>query len=85
MNNTGVTRQIDRNGRLVIPKEIRDRFELDIGSFAEIFVEGDFIMIRKQQAPACIFCGSEQKLTLFGGKPICGKCVSDIATVASRD
>lgn len=85
MSNTGVTRQIDRNGRLVIPKEIRDRFGLDIGAYAEIFVEGDYIMIRRQEAPACIFCGGEHKLTLFGGKPVCAKCAKEIAASTAHD
>ena len=41
MKSTGIVRQLDDLGRLVIPKEIRNRFDIKSGDSLEIFIEGD--------------------------------------------
>jgi transcriptional pleiotropic regulator of transition state genes len=79
MKETGIVRQIDRNGRLVIPKELRARYGLDIGAFAEFTVENDAIVIRKQSNPCCIFCGRNEDITIFRDKLICGTCIEDLS------
>ena len=43
MKSTGIVRQLDDLGRLVIPKEIRNRFDIKSGDSLEIFIEGDRI------------------------------------------
>jgi len=81
MKETGIYRQIDRNGRIVIPKELRDRYGLDIGSYAEFTVENDAITIRKQSSPCCIFCGrSDESITIFRDKLVCRTCIDDLAS-----
>ena len=80
MKETGIVRQIDRNGRLVIPKELRARYGLDVGSFAEFTVENDAIVIRKQSNPCCIFCGRSEDITIFRDKLICSACIDDLTS-----
>ncbi len=80
MKEIGINRQIDRNGRIVIPKELRDRYGLDIGTYAEFSVENDAIVIRKQSNPCCIFCGRSENITIFRDKLICESCINDLTT-----
>lgn len=47
MKNTGVTRQIDSSGRIVIPTEIRRNMHLTTGDLVEIFVEDDCVILKK--------------------------------------
>ncbi|MBE6687660.1 MAG: AbrB family transcriptional regulator [Ruminococcaceae bacterium] len=77
MKETISVRTIDTLGRVVIPKEIRNR--LDIGDFdnLEISCENDVITIRKK-TPSCIFCRATENLKEFQGKPICMNCINTI-------
>ena len=47
MKTTGIVRKIDDLGRIVIPKEIRNNMKLNIGSPLEIYVDGDYIIMKK--------------------------------------
>lgn len=44
MKSTGIVRRIDNLGRVVIPKEIRERFHIKDDDPLEIFTEDDFII-----------------------------------------
>lgn len=46
-NNIGITKEIDRNGRLVIPKEMRELF--NFGSTVELIVTADGVLIRNPE------------------------------------
>lgn len=71
----GVTRPIDKNGRVVIPKEIRDQFDLKDDDPLEITVEGDRISLRKP-VRSCALCGKRTKLIPVADKLICQDCVA---------
>lgn len=77
MKATGIVRQLDGLGRVVIPKELRRTLGIDEGDGLEIFVEGDKILLRKY-APGCTLCGSLDEIEYLSGKPICRVCVSKI-------
>ena len=47
MKTTGVIRRIDDLGRIVIPKEIRRNLRIHDGESMEIFVDKDFITLKK--------------------------------------
>ena len=51
---TGVVRRLDDLGRLVIPKEIRKRFQMKEGDSIEFFMIDDQIMIKKYE-PLSLF------------------------------
>ncbi len=47
MKTTGVVRRIDDLGRIVIPKEIRKTLHIRDGESMEIFVDNDYITLKK--------------------------------------
>lgn len=73
MKATGIVRKIDALGRVVIPKELRDKMYIEDGDPLEIFVEGDAIVIQKYAA-VCVFCGSREELTHYKGRSVCRTC-----------
>lgn len=46
MTNIGMRRNIDRIGRIVIPKELRDFFKIDEGTSMEVIGTNEGILIR---------------------------------------
>ena len=47
MKSTGITRQVDTLGRVVLPKELRRNMGLDVNDAMEIYVDGDSIILKK--------------------------------------
>ena len=78
MKTTGIVRQMDSLGRIVLPIELRRSFDLKEHDRVEISVEEDRIVLRKFE-PSCVLCGGTKELTEFRGKLLCGKCVRDIS------
>lgn len=77
MKSTGIVRQMDNLGRIVIPIEMRRVFDIDPKDLLEIYVEGDQIILKKYDR-ACSFCGGNDGVTEFNGKNICKHCIADI-------
>lgn len=77
MKSTGIVRNIDELGRLVIPKEMRKKMGISESSPVEIFVENDRIIVTKYQ-DSCIFCGGSYELSDFKGKRVCKTCAEEI-------
>lgn len=77
MKSTGIVRNIDELGRLVIPKEMRKKMGIGEASPVEIFVENDRIIVTKYQ-DSCIFCGGSSELSDFKQKRVCKKCIQEI-------
>lgn len=78
MKSTGVVRQLDALGRVVIPIEIRRTLDIDVKDLLEIYVNGDEIILKKY-ARSCIFCGSRDNIALFKGKLVCEGCRNELA------
>lgn len=78
MKSTGIVREIDALGRIVLPKSIRKVYNLEERDGVEIFTEGDMIILKKY-APFCVFCGEQENLTLYKDKNICKKCIAEIS------
>ncbi|MCR4925975.1 MAG: AbrB/MazE/SpoVT family DNA-binding domain-containing protein [Clostridiales bacterium] len=74
MKATGIVREIDNVGRLVLPKELRTSINLD---HVEIFTEDDKIILKKYQ-PACIFCDNADDVIEYNGKKICRNCIEKL-------
>lgn len=74
---TGVVRKVDVLGRIVIPMEIRQAYDIKEKDSLEIFVDDGKIVLRKYE-PACIFCKNADNITDYRGKLICIDCLSDI-------
>ena len=77
MKSTGIIRNIDELGRIVVPKEIRKKLGIANTDPVEIYVEGDKIILTKYIA-ACHFCGSTEGVRDFKSKKICVACIEDI-------
>jgi transcriptional pleiotropic regulator of transition state genes len=77
MKSTGIVRNIDELGRIVVPKEIRKQLGISATDPVEIFTEGERIILMKY-APVCHFCGSAESLYEFKGKKICTSCIGEI-------
>ncbi len=78
MKSTGIVRQIDQLGRVVIPKEIRNTLDINDRDPIEIFIDGSDIILRKHQ-PSCIFCGSNENITFYKHKLVCRQCLSELS------
>ena len=77
MKATGVVGPVDALGRVVIPIELRRNMGIQTDDSLEIFVDGQYIMLKKYE-PACIFCGSNDEIVQVKGKNICGKCIAEM-------
>ena len=77
MKATGIVRPVDSLGRVVIPIELRRNLGINTDDSLEVFVDGQFIMLKKYE-PACIFCGEAEDVTLIHGKPVCKGCIEEM-------
>lgn len=78
MKSTGIVRNVDELGRIVIPKEIRNKFNIEIKDPIEIYVDGSAIILRKY-LPNCIFCGNSKNLIFYKDKLVCSNCLKNIS------
>ena len=78
MKSTGIVRKVDELGRIVIPIEIRNKFDIAEKDPIEIYVDGSSIVLRKYE-PNCIFCGNTKNLTTYKDKLVCSKCIQKIS------
>ncbi len=77
MKSTGIIRRVDELGRVVIPIEIRNQFNIVEKDPIEIYVEGSSIILKKFE-PNCIFCGNTKNLLNYHDKLICKNCSKKI-------
>ena len=59
MKATGISRRVDELGRVVIPIEIRNQFNIAEKDPIEIFVSDTSIVLKKYEA-SCIFCRKDK-------------------------
>lgn len=77
MKSTGIVRELDALGRVVIPMEMRKTMKIDKSTPLEIFVEGENIILRKYE-PTCLFCGNATELVTYQERKICKDCLEKI-------
>lgn len=80
MKSTGIVRNIDELGRVVVPKELRRKLGIANTDPVEIFCEEDKIIIKKY-VPVCHFCGSSEGLVEYREKRICSECIKELSAV----
>lgn len=78
MKKTGMVRQLDSLGRIVIPKEIRDTMEIGVSDPMEFFITEKEIIFRKHKGIQCIFCGTFDDLIYYKDQFICGDCTEQM-------
>ncbi|MGN0658857.1 MAG: AbrB/MazE/SpoVT family DNA-binding domain-containing protein [Emergencia sp.] len=77
MKATGIVRPVDALGRVVIPVELRRNLGIKTEDSLEIFVDGQYIMLKKYE-PSCVFCGEADDVRLIHGKTVCTKCIEEM-------
>ncbi len=60
MKATGIVRKIDELGRIVLPRELRNKLNIREKDALEIYVDGEYIMLKKFEM-SCIFCDNEEE------------------------
>lgn len=80
MKSTGIIRRVDELGRVVIPIEIRNQFNIVEKDPIEIYVDGSSIILKKFE-PNCIFCSNTENLLSYNDKLICSDCASKIGSL----
>ena len=81
MKATGIVRNVDNLGRIVIPMELRSTLGIEEKDPVEIFTEGDTIILRKYQR-GCALCGGMDGLIDVDGVAICRECAAKITQAA---
>lgn len=71
-------REIDKAGRIVISKDIRNHLNIKPGDILHIESDDNCITIKKAESK-CVFCNSENNLTEFEGKYICSSCLDKLS------
>ena len=77
MKSTGIVRNLDQLGRLVIPKETRKALDRNEGDPIEMFTDGDEIILKKYN-PGCQCCGDMKDVKEYKGIKICKKCLNEL-------
>lgn len=81
MKSTGIVRNVDEVGRVVLPKELRKSLGIEENTPLEIFTSGDKIVLRKYM-PADIFTGEVENLVEYMGKKVSVKTIKILAELA---
>ncbi len=77
MKTTGIVRNIDQLGRIVVPKEMCRTLGIASGDPVEISLEGKRIILQKRE-DTCTFCAGSDHTVPFGEKLVCRKCLAQL-------
>ena len=80
MKSTGIVRRMEELGRIVLPMEIRNTFDINAKDPLEIFVEEDKIILKKYE-PCCIFCGNASDNVMLNNKRVCKNCIEKLKNI----
>jgi len=83
MKSTGIIRKLDELGRVVIPIELRNKFNISEKDPIEIYVEGSNIILKKYESN-CIFCGKSGNLKEYKEKQICENCLKKLVSLNDK-
>ena len=84
MKSTGIIRKLDELGRVVIPIELRNKFNISEKDPIEIYVDGSNIILKKYEI-TCVFCGKTENLKEYKEKQICSGCLEKLNTLSHKD
>lgn len=74
MKSTGIVRNVDQVGRVVIPREILRTMNIEMGDPMEIYTEGNSIILKKHVS-GCTICGEMSDTFTYEGVTLCKHCV----------
>ncbi len=76
----GVTRRVDRLGRVVLPAELRRRLRISEGDLVDIQVIDECMVISKVET-GCIFCGDCDLVQTHHGRAVCRECIDAVKSL----
>ncbi|MBE6830506.1 MAG: AbrB/MazE/SpoVT family DNA-binding domain-containing protein [Ruminococcaceae bacterium] len=79
-----IVRRIDKLGRIVMPKELRDSLDINTNDELEFFLDNDKFIIKKRKT-ACEFCSHTNHVMDFKGHRICRKCIEAMVEMLKYD
>lgn len=77
MENTTFTRKIDELGRIVIPRDFREKLGFADKSDIRIQMVDDTLVLSAAN-PSCAICGNTCELKPIRGKHICNSCAESL-------
>ena len=77
MKSTGIVRNVDTLGRIVLPKELRGTLDISIQDPLEIFIDDKEIILKKYN-PGCLICGEMGELVYIKGHRVCKNCIAEL-------
>lgn len=83
LNSTGIVRDVDSLGRIVIPKELRKIMHIEPKDPLEIYVDGSSIALKKYK-PACIFCDGAENVVTLNDHKICKDCIDKLVELSKN-
>lgn len=83
MKATGIVRNVDMLGRVVIPSELRRIYGIDTDTAMEFYSDEDGIVLRKYQ-PGCEICGEVDDNIVVSGHRFCRECAAKTTEAAKR-
>lgn len=73
----GIERAVDDLGRIVLPKEMRDKLQFKKNQTVNIKLFNNYIQVEKSKS-VCMFCNSEKNIEHYNNFPICNSCIKEI-------
>ncbi|WP_438431785.1 AbrB/MazE/SpoVT family DNA-binding domain-containing protein [Gorillibacterium sp. sgz500922] len=77
MKPAGIVWKVDQLGRIVLPKSLRKRYQMNEGDPIEILVQGDQILLERYR-PRCVFCSGMEGVSEFKDRFVCSTCLSEM-------
>ena len=77
---SGLVRNLDQLGRVVLPVQWRRTLDLGPGAPIEILPGGEGALMLRRYVPngACVFCGEIGDGRIFAGRPVCTRCTTQL-------
>jgi transcriptional pleiotropic regulator of transition state genes len=75
---SGIVKNIDSMGRMVVPKEVREFLGVTPDDGVELICEGNVVVLRKFEL-GCMFCGkiNNSLKDYSNGKKVCSGCIKE--------
>lgn len=77
MSDSGIVRNLDNLGRVVIPKEMRKLLSIEVGDAVEIIKDKNTVVLKKY-GNRCVFCDGKDRIIEFNKSYICDECMKKL-------
>ena len=84
MRSLGITRGLDKLGRITLPIEIRKSLGMEHGTPLEILADDKGIYIQKHST-GCRYCGGMDNVVVWHGEKVCKVCAADILAKSVKE